>query len=131
MVDFPTRRNILKRFAAISIGTLIPTPWINFLEAQKITNSKSQHMPNREFESSHIEMLKKLSVGTQAILHFVVSLGANGLIFAFLSAYPHLLIVVALVYNVAQVLYAFFNTSYTVHLVQTGQLKVPPTPLSQ
>jgi hypothetical protein len=56
MVDFPTRRNILKRFAAISIGTLIPTPWINFLEAQKITNSKSQHMPNREFESSHIEI---------------------------------------------------------------------------
>jgi haloacetate dehalogenase len=56
MVNFPTRRNILKRLAAASIGTLIPTPWINILNAQTIPKSKSKHMPNTEFESSHIEI---------------------------------------------------------------------------
>jgi len=56
MINSPTRRSLLKSFAAASIGALIPNPWIRSLGAQTIANNQSQHMPGREFESSHIEI---------------------------------------------------------------------------
>jgi haloacetate dehalogenase len=51
-----TRRALLKRYAAASIGTIIPTPWFNFLQPQTLTDNKTQHMPNSEFQSSHIKV---------------------------------------------------------------------------
>ena len=51
-----TRRDVLKRYAAASIGTLIANTWSNLLGAQPVTDNQSQHMPNNEFESSQIEI---------------------------------------------------------------------------
>lgn len=51
-----TRRAVLKRYAAASIGTLIANSWSNVLGAPPVTDNQLQHMPNNEFESSHVEI---------------------------------------------------------------------------
>ncbi|HVB33702.1 MAG TPA: hypothetical protein VNJ52_04930 [Patescibacteria group bacterium] len=73
-------------------------------------------------------MFKQISAKAELVLQAIVSLGGNSLIIA---ALPKLLpasivAIVFLAFNVAQVVYAYKNPNYAVHLIQTGQLSVPP-----
>jgi hypothetical protein len=72
----------------------------------------------------------KLSADAKLSLHWVVNLAGNGAIIGIL---PTLLptwttSVIFLLFNLAMVTYAFLDPSYAVHLIQTGQLSVPPVP---
>lgn len=73
-------------------------------------------------------MFKQISAKGELVLHAIVNVAGNSLI---ITALPQLLpasivAVIFLVFNVAQVVYAFKNPTYAVHLIQTGQLTVPP-----
>jgi hypothetical protein len=72
--------------------------------------------------------MSQLSAGAKLVLHAIVNLAGNT---AIISLLPMVLpsaavAVIFLVFNVAQLIYAFTDPSYAVHLIQTGQLSVPP-----
>jgi hypothetical protein len=73
---------------------------------------------------------KQLSVEAKLFLHAIVNIGGNGAVLALLPQFvpPTIVAVVFLVFNLAQVLYAFVDPTFTLHLIQTGQLSVPPAP---
>ncbi len=71
--------------------------------------------------------MQKIGATAKLVLHGIVNIGGNAAIIAIL---PSLLpvawvAVIFLVFNLAQVIYAFTDPSYAVHLIQTGQLAVP------
>jgi hypothetical protein len=68
----------------------------------------------------------QLSADAKLILSGIVNLAGNSVIIAALPALlPHTAVVVIfLVFNLAQVIYSFANPSYAVHLIQTGQMRV-------
>lgn len=73
---------------------------------------------------------KQLSVEAKLFLHGIVNLGGNTAIIALLTQLLPLnaVAVIFMIFNLAQVLYAFFDPTFAVHLIQTGQLSVPPAP---
>ena len=72
----------------------------------------------------------KLSAEAKLILHGFVNLGGNAAIIALLPSFlpATWVTVVFLGFNLAQVIYAFVDPTFAVHLIQTGQLTVPPKP---
>ena len=70
--------------------------------------------------------MQKLGTEAKLVLHWIVGIGGNTLIFTIIPAdwKP----MAALVFNLAMISYAFFDPTYAVHLIQTGQMKVPPAP---
>jgi energy-converting hydrogenase Eha subunit E len=69
----------------------------------------------------------KLSADAKLVLHAIVSLGGNTAIIAIL---PTLLptwavAIVFLVFNLAQVVTAFIDPTFAIHLIQTGQMAAP------
>ena len=74
--------------------------------------------------------MQTIGAKTKLVLHVVVNLAGNALIVSALPSFLPSSYVAAifLVFNLAQVAYAFMDPSYAVHLIQTGQLSVPPKP---
>lgn len=70
---------------------------------------------------------KQLTVEAKLLLHGIVNLSGNAAIL-FTIIPPHWSALLALFFNLAQVIYAFTDPSFAVHLIQTGQLSVPPPP---
>lgn len=72
--------------------------------------------------------MQTINLKAKIILHTIVSLAGNGLIIAALPSFlpATVVAVIFLVFNVCQVIYSFFDPTYAVHLIQTGQLSVPP-----
>ncbi len=68
-----------------------------------------------------------ISANAKLVLHFIINLGGNGLIITLLpQILPAAIVtVIFLVFNLAQVLYAFVDPTYAIHLIQTGQMSVP------
>jgi hypothetical protein len=77
-------------------------------------------------------MLQQLSATTKLVLHGIVNIGGNTAIITLLPSFlpSSWVAIVFLVFNVAQVLYAFTDPSYAVHLIQTGQIAAPQTTAS-
>jgi hypothetical protein len=73
--------------------------------------------------------MQQLTATTKLVLHGIVNLGGNAAIIAVLPSFlpSSWVAIVFLVFNVAQVLYAFTDPSYAVHLIQTGQMSAPQT----
>lgn len=65
----------------------------------------------------------KMGADAKFTLHAIVSIGANAAIFTVLPAawQPFAFVL----FNLAQVIYAFVDPTYTVHLIQTGQMAAP------
>lgn len=75
--------------------------------------------------------LSNLGTEAKASLHAIVSIGGNSAIFTLIP--PSWQPVAFVLFNLAQVIYAFVDPTYTVHLIQTGQMAAPqvnavPTP---
>ena len=71
--------------------------------------------------------MQKLSADAKLALHAIVNLAGNTAIITLLPMIlPSAIVaVIFLVFNVAQLIYAFTDPSYAIHLIQTGQMSVP------
>lgn len=71
--------------------------------------------------------MNKISAGAKLVLHAIVNLGGNSIIIAALPTFlpPAVVAIIFLVFNVAQVIYAFTDPSFAVHLIQTGAMAAP------
>jgi hypothetical protein len=72
----------------------------------------------------------KLTAGGKLVLHMLVNLAGNAALISVLpSLFPATITAaIFLVFNLAQVVYAFTDPSFAIHLIQTGQMTVPPVP---
>jgi hypothetical protein len=71
-----------------------------------------------------------LSAQTKLLLHGIVNFVGNGAILLLLPD-PYKAITVV-VFNIIQLILAFMDPSYAVHLIQTGQMAVPtPSPITK
>jgi len=72
-------------------------------------------------------MLQQLSAKAKLVLHGIVNIGGNTAIITLLPSIlpPAWVTIVFLVFNLAQIIYAFTDPSYAVHLIQTGQMSAP------
>ena len=71
--------------------------------------------------------MNKISAGAKLALHAIVNLGGNSIIIAALPTFlpSSIVAIIFLVFNVAQVIYAFTDPSFAVHLIETGQMAAP------
>jgi len=72
--------------------------------------------------------MSKISASAKLVLHVIVNLAGNSLIIATLPTFlpASVVAIVFLAFNIVQVIYAYVDPTFTVHLIQTGQLSVPP-----
>lgn len=77
-----------------------------------------------------MNFLSTLGAKAKYILHGIVNLGGNAAIIALLpSVLPKdWVAIIFLGFNLAAISWAFFDPTYTVHLIQTGAMSVPPAP---
>jgi hypothetical protein len=71
--------------------------------------------------------ISNLSAKAKLILHGIVNIGGNSAIIAVLPTFlPSTAVaIVFLAFNLSQVIYAFTDPSFAVHLIQTGQMAAP------
>jgi len=74
-----------------------------------------------------------ISAKAKLVLHAIVNIAGNSVIIAALPALfpPTIVAIIFLVFNLAQVLYAFTDPTYAIHLIQTGQMSPPPSPMTK
>jgi hypothetical protein len=75
------------------------------------------------------------TIGAKAklVLHGILNIAGNSVIIAALPALfpPAIVAIIFLVFNLAQIIYAFTDPSYAIHPIQTGQMSLPPSQITK